>query len=137
MNNEAKLQVFAAGLVCIDTINRHTGRGHYSNETLDQIRKRYPDATVEDLEEFTARKEKALCTDPVEISQDQYWEFLECLPPKNWQIERLRESFEMIEHTSGRVTQICVRLGRRYFAFEGIAGQSLDDNEKAVRRVFP
>lgn len=67
----------------IDAIHPITGRGLYSNETLDQISIRYPGAEVVNLESWCAAKGEAQNSLVVwdEISEEQYDNWLECLPP--------------------------------------------------------
>lgn len=120
--------VFVQGaMTCIDDVNPATMRGMYSGETLEQVRLRYPGAEIAELEPWLAAKEKALCTEPQEISEDRFVEMLEVLPPQRWQRSRECdfESFELSEHLSGRVTSIFCRLGGKYFEFTGICGQSI------------
>lgn len=130
-------QAFVQGtFLCIDVINPHTGRSSVLGETLDQIRKRYPGAELVDLAPWVAAKERALCTDPVEISRERFEDALDTLPPQNWQRGMLCESFEFCEHTSGRVTTIFCRAGRRYFEFQGISGMTLDEILRRVAAVI-
>ncbi len=111
-------------LLCIDEM-LPDGRTRIERETIEQVRLRYPGAEVADFKTWLAAKEKALCTEPEEISRDKWWEMLEVLPPQRWQRGHDCESFELMEHTSGRVTAIYVRIGEKYYEFQGIMGQSL------------
>lgn len=118
--------VFVQGpMICIDIVNPETGRSAVNHETLDEIRLRYPGAEIAEFHSWAAAKERALCTEPVEITEDRFMEMLEVLPPQNWQRGKGCESFELSEHFSGRVTSIFCRFGPEYFEFQGIAGQSL------------
>lgn len=115
--------------VLIDVINPATGRTSVEGETLEQVRIRYPAAELRDLDEWIREKEKALCTEPQEITRERWWEMLEVLPPQRWQRAKgppSCESFELCEHTSGRVTSIFCRIGDKYFEWQGIAGNTLE-----------
>lgn len=123
--------------LCIDVINPHTGRSSICGHTLEQVQKRYPGAEIVELGPWVEAKEKALCSAPVEISEDRFVEMLEVLPPQNWQRGKNCESFEICEHTSGRVTTILCRFGSKFYEFQGITGQSLAQIEQTVRAAFP
>jgi hypothetical protein len=67
----------------IDIINPVTGLTAVYAETLEQIRERYPNAELVNIEEFCKRKAEGQDT-PVtwsETTKERYWEMLECLPP--------------------------------------------------------
>lgn len=127
-------------LLCIDEVNPETGKSLYGSKTLEQIQAEYPGAEIADLDTWAAAKEKALCTIPEPITEDRFMEMLEVLPPQRWQIGRRMpawdytdsESFELSEHTSGRVTLVCVRVGDDYFSYQTIAGQRLSAHVHAV-----
>lgn len=67
----------------IDVIHPETNTGIYSNETLEQIRERYPAAEVVNIDDWckakAARQDSPVVWD--EITEEQYWCWLECLPP--------------------------------------------------------
>lgn len=121
-----KRQVFVQGpLTCIDEVAAD-GLGMYSRETLAQVQARYPGAEIADLATWCRAKEAALCADPPkEITADQFIERLDCLPPQRWQRAPGCESFEICEHLSGRVTTVCVRVGKRHWEFNAVAGQPI------------
>ncbi len=124
MNPEQK--VFVQGLkTCIDLVRPDTGRSQIENQTLEQIQERYPGATIATLSEWSKAHEQSLCTEPQAITEERFMEMLEVLPPQRWQHGKNCESFELMEHFSGRITSIYVRLGEKYFEFMDRAGQSL------------
>jgi len=114
--------------LCIDEVRPDTGRSRICNKTLEQIQAEYPGAEVVAWEPWLQNKEKALCTEAERITEETFIEMLEVLPPDNWQRQKGAQSFELCEHTSGRVTAIYCCFGGRYYAFQGIAGQSLAAN---------
>ena len=80
----------------IDVINPETGRTWYANQTLDEIRARaangyatekdYDKAEVMTIEEFCNDKASRQDT-PIEwheITEEQYHDWLEVLPPIDW-----------------------------------------------------
>ncbi len=125
------MKVFVQGqMTCIDTVTAD-GRGAYSLETLEQVQKRYPGAEIADLDTWTAAKEKALCTEPQEITEERFMEMLEVLPPQRWKRCKTTDgvfcqSFELCEHLSGRVTSIYCQVGPKFFEWTGVAGAPLE-----------
>lgn len=83
----------------------------------------YPAGTeVLDYETCAARVEALFITEPIEIDRDRFHYLLEVLPPLGWAgIGTPVESFKLSEFTNGRVTCIAVRVGDRYFSFDGVA----------------
>ncbi len=125
------MKVFVQGnMVCIDVV-MPDGRAQISRESLEQIQMRYPGAAIADLAEWTAAKEKALCTEPAEITEERFMEMLEVLPPQRWHRAHsvdgvFCQSFELSEHLSGRVTSIYCQVGEKFFEWCGIAGAPLE-----------
>lgn len=67
----------------IDVIRPETGRSWIQDQTLEQIRERYPGAEVVNIEAFCAAKAARQDT-PIqwdETTAEHYWEMLEVLPP--------------------------------------------------------
>jgi hypothetical protein len=71
----------------IDGINPTTQRSMIAGETLDELRLRYPAAERINLQEWmdakAARQDAPVTWDP--ITQEQYDEWMNCLPPAHWQ----------------------------------------------------
>lgn len=101
----------------IDDINPTTGKGLYSGESLDQMRKRYPNIQLQDLDEVVEQQETALRTAPSMITEEQYVDALEALPPVNWVRLGNTESFTFSERHSGRITTIYARVGKTCWSF--------------------
>ena|SRR5690349_14934232 len=71
----------------IDLINPHTGRSCIENETLEQVRTRYPGAQIVDVDQWLKDKAERQDT-PIEwteTTEERYIEMLEVLPPAFWQ----------------------------------------------------
>jgi len=94
---------------------------HIHRKNLMQMRDEHPDVVLGNLDEWIAAEEKRLIGPPKEITKEEWWEALECLPPESWQNSGGGESFVMMEYYSGRITSIYVRLGERYFTFHDVA----------------
>lgn len=68
----------------IDTIDEATGMTTICKETLEQVRERYPDAVIVDVNQWCEEKQRAQLT-PItwqKTSKKTYWEMLEVLPPE-------------------------------------------------------
>ena len=86
--NKPKLQIthcFAEidGDTMIDAVNPNTGRGLYSGETLEDVRKRYPKAQLMTVTDHLQAKGDRQHT-PIILensTEEKYWEMLEVLPP--------------------------------------------------------
>lgn len=67
----------------IDCINPHTGLTAICNETLEQVRERYPNAVKINISDWILDKGKRQDS-PIDweiVTEDRYFEMLECLPP--------------------------------------------------------
>ena len=89
--------------------------GQISKETIEQLAVRYPGVFVDTMDNAIDRQDNAMKSPPKEISEGQFIEALECLPPMGWVRMGSTESFKMGEFTCGRITGIYARLGERYF----------------------
>lgn len=103
----------------IDLIHPSTGRGLYSDETLEQVRLRYPGAEILLLADFLAAK-AARQDAPVEweqIDEEKYEYYMNVLPPVDYD----RHGFLVGEPTdhharTGRPRfQACVIRGGRFY----------------------
>jgi len=83
----------------------------------------YPAGAVVLTDDEVLNRIEAICvTAPVEVDADRYRYLLEVLPPLSWSgCGTDVESFKLSEFTNGRVTCIAVRIGDRYFTYEGVA----------------
>lgn len=116
----------------IDCINPATGRSCINDETLDQIRLRYPLAEVVNIEAHCAAKAQRQDT-PIsweEVTREKYEEMLNVLPPADY--NRTFTAFlvgEPWDHhaTSGRP---------RYAAFEIRDGRYWESNRPMTRKEF-
>lgn len=92
--------------------------GRFSGENLEQLAARYRCKIVEmDWEELTSQQENAMRTDPKEITEEQWTEALEVLPPMHWGRWLGVESFCMSEFYSGRMTNIYAKFNGKFWQF--------------------
>jgi hypothetical protein len=93
-------------------------RGGYSNESLDEMDKRYPGVQLGKLGPVAAASEDMFRSPPQPISEERFREMLEVLPPQGWHSGDGAESFKLCERTSGSITAIFCRIGDRYFEMQ-------------------
>ena len=93
--------------------------GYYGNQSLDSLRKEYPRAEVmrfgkacDLIERATADK---FCKGVSEITERQFWDMLEVLPPAKWSRMQDTEAFYVPEHVIGSLVNWYMRIGDRYF----------------------
>ena len=85
------------------------------------------------FEAAEARHEAAFKSEPIRITEVQWWEALEVLPPKHWHHTGASESFKSIEHLTGSITAIYVAVDGEYFTFNDTAALSHSDCVARVR----
>ncbi len=98
-----------------DAVHPVTGKGLYSGKTLDEYRAEYPDMRVMCWDEYIVQHEACFKSAPKEITEEQFFYALEVLPPDNWVRGDDCESFKMCERTTGSITGIYARIGRKFF----------------------
>lgn len=133
--NSINCFVSLSGLSVIDSC-RPDGTSWIYGQTLEQLQVRYPDAQVMTLERAASELERlrlARSSGPMEITQEQFIDALECLPPAEWHHHTDTESFKSSEAFSGRITSAYVRLNNRYFTFHALFGTSHKDLVSACR----
>ena len=115
----------------IDSV-RPDGRGLYSGETLEEIRKRYPDAVVAEWQTVYRDIEESARSAPIEITEHRWMYALEVLPPCRWTQGNGCSSFHVSELVVGNIGNIYVRLGKRYFEFADRVTLTHDQRVEAV-----
>lgn len=95
--------------------------GRFCRLTLEEIQRQSPGAILGTVDEFLEQMEATCRTDPAPITEEQYSDALEVLPPQNWQgIGTAEESFKFLERYAGRVTTIYARLGNNHYRFRDV-----------------
>lgn len=94
--------------------------GYYSGEDEATMGQRVPGVKLYDFnqacEESDAAKILYYCKEPVEITEERYMDFLECLPPCKWTRHRGAEVFHISERLDGNIVQWCVKIGAKCWA---------------------
>ena len=120
----------------IDAINPATGKGLYSGENLEDIRKRYPGAIITTLDAILDAERDVFASAPVRIDRERWDEMLNVLPPVQWKNERAAETFKMSEMTSGMITTIFCRIGENYFELSDNVNTPHDKIASACARLI-
>lgn len=71
-------------------------------------------------------------TPPKQITRDEFWEALECLPPENWRTTGDGESFRSCEYLTGNITSHYVHIGGTYWSFTA----PVTSHENAIAKVI-
>lgn len=95
--------------------------GKYSNKTLAQFQEQNPEYIVKDWVEFCSERDEKMKTEPVEITEEKFWDALEVLPPEDWARFGRTESFKMCEYFCGMITAVYARIGDKYYTFHDVA----------------
>ena len=100
----------------IVTSMRDDVHSDYGGETLEQLRDRYDNpflitVTPDRIALLLKRYDKALCQPFEEITQERYYDLMECVPPKRMR----RNRFFVGEAYSGNMYDLCFILGGKYF----------------------
>jgi hypothetical protein len=103
------------GIIDLAVLRDGVLRGGYSNDTQQEMDKRYPGVQIGELGPVAAASEDMFRHPPQPITEDRFVEMLEVLPPVGWIRGDGAESFKLSERTSGSITSIFCRIGNRYF----------------------
>ncbi len=112
----------------IDTCtDENPPRSHIQRETLAEICRRYPNTEIVPFDEAIKIKDEANKKPVKEITEQEFWEMLEVLPPLGWKHGTNCESFKMSEMWSGNITDIYARIDKRYFTLRDDVRMSHDE----------
>lgn len=80
----------------------------------------YKIISEDELHGLMTAHEESLKTKPEEITEEQYWDWLECLPPCRYDGNR----FHISERLTGNLVQWCFRKDGKFYGFTDDAGIS-------------
>lgn len=113
-------------------VPRKDGRGRYSGKTLEELQAEYGDVSIVDYFVSIQHDRSRRITSPKEITEEQFCQWLECLPPCKWKRSKSAEAFHVSERITHDIVTWCVRIGKSYYSFNDTDGLSADD---AIRIV--
>lgn len=93
------------------------GRSQFARETIEEIRVRYPDVVVKNVDAAVAAIEDAARSEPTRISKEQFEDALEMLPPRAWVRNEGTETFKFEKRLCGSITSIYCRIAGEYWTF--------------------
>lgn len=106
-------------IVAIDCISSITGKTFHFARTYDDVKSDYPDVELLYVDTVIEMQERAYISPyAFPITQQEFNDALECLPPVSWKRFSEHESFKLSERYSGNITTIYVRIGDEYFKFK-------------------
>lgn len=122
---------YEPGALNIIDVVKADDRSQVNNETLEEIRLRYPKAELWDFdaacEAVKQVQREAYVTAPVLITEERYMEMLEILPPVDWTRTSAGSSFKLAEFTCVPLTAIFAFVDGHYL--EMCEDVSLPHNE--------
>lgn len=102
--------------------------GLYSGKTREELSAQLKtEVLVMDTEAFAKLRDESYVTDPKPITEQRFYEALDCLPPLRWVTHRGVESFRFCELFSGNITSIFARTGKEYWEFRDRVDMSDND----------
>jgi len=106
--------VFFNGHTAVDVVDP-SGVGGYSRKSKAELERQYGKLEIISIAEAVERIEQRACTLPIEVTEAEWDEALNVLPPLKWIRTADVESFRICEPTVATVHATYVRLGKRYF----------------------
>lgn len=105
-----------------DLVHPTTGRGVYSGKSLKEMQEKHNGIVIGNFDTVAGEQEGYWIQPPTEITHERFDEMLNVLPPNDWCVWLVSESFKISERTSGTVTMIFCRIGvdegARYFEMQ-------------------
>lgn len=109
----------------------------WSGQTMEQMAQQYTGLQIGEMDDFIATRETELTSQPELITQEQFWEALECMPPNDWHNLGNTESFMCCEHLCGRITAIYVRIGENHYSFNDLCTRTHKEIINKVKASVP
>lgn len=99
--------------------------GFYSNQTHQSLEAEHKQKLLIGKSSVVSDMiEENHCTEPSPITEEQWEDALEALPPQDWKRVNGVESFKFMEYYWGNVTSIYCKTGKGCFVFKGRASMS-------------
>lgn len=112
--------------------------GRYSRKNLEELKtESSTDIVLLTVEEAIKRVEDAWVSEPIVISESEWFEALGCMPPLKRQGDEDTESFRMSESYTASIHATYVRIGQRYFCWRERLSTPHSELLATVKAAFP
>lgn len=109
----------------------------YSGKTVEELLKEKSGLQFLEWNEFEKKVEIATVTQPREITEEDYFEALNCLPPLNWTKTGGFECFHMSEFTTSYYTGTYVHYKDKFFYWTDSVYHTVDQIKEKLFNKFP
>ena len=138
INTEKYLFVYKeGGRNAVTVIGKETLICPWTGQTKEDLLAEDPDLQFLEWEEFSEKVDQNSVTEPQEITQEQFIEALNCLPPLNWYFTASFECFHMSEFLVSHYTATYVRYNKRYFMWTDTAHATPTQLKEQLFKAFP
>ena len=116
INTDKYLFVYREGArSAVTVIDKETLICPWTGQTKEDLLAEEPDLQFLEWEEFSEKVDRNTVTEPQEITQEQFLEALNCLPPLNWYLTASFECFHMSEFLVSHYTTTYARSKGKFF----------------------
>ena len=116
-------------------------RCQYSGQTVPEYLKEHPNTVCisfdEALKKIHEEEEKIFITAWKEITEEEWMDALECLPPEKWETVSGVELFRMSEYTTGNITAHYARLNNKYYYSGRRTSNSYEKLAEEIKKLAP
>jgi len=118
-------------------IDKKTGICPWTGQTKEDLLVEDPELEFLEWEEFSKRIDRNTVTEPQEITQEQFLEALNCLPPLNWYLTASFECFHMSEFLVSHYTATYTRAKGRFFMWTDTVHLTPQQIKEKLFNKFP
>jgi len=102
--------------LCIDFVDEK-GLSYWCGKSLDDLKGEYGNVVVITYDEYQEIERKRWTQPPAEVTEEQFQNQLEVLPPENWKQIPGGEYFQMCEYWSCQETSYYARFNGKFYTF--------------------
>ena len=121
----------------VTIIDKETLICPWTKQTKEDLLAEDPTLEFLEWEEFSKRVDQNTVTEPKEITQEQFLEALNCLPPLNWYLTASFECFHMSEFLVSHYTATYARSKGRFFMWTDTVHTTPPQIKEKLFKSFP
>ena len=121
----------------VTIIDKETLICPWSGQTKEDLLAEDPDLQFLEWPEFSEKVDRNTVTEPQEITQEQFLEALNCLPPLNWYLTASFECFHMSEFLVSHYTATYARSNGRFFMWTDTVHVTPQQIKEKLFNKFP